>query len=142
MNHMTFERIKGMQNISTDCISRLRYIGLHNTIDTEEGGERIWTFMFKELSLISMGQKEPSIHEIQHILKKLNQEEIKRLQQEDPQYAKVIKTRKQKMKLSVQISVVDFQRVLYKKIWDYGKEFTALICTQTTLKICAARKSY
>ena len=66
-------------------------MGLCDTFDPEEWGKEFVHFMFKELP-ISVEQKGSRItaNQTQDVLIKLNQEEIKILQQEDPQCSKVI----------------------------------------------------
>ena len=76
-------------------------------------------------------QHDTMIYEVQHVPLKFDQIEIRKLQEKDPYYAKLIKDMKLKNKRRKGDYSLDSHRILYKKIKDHGKEFIVLIIPET-----------
>ena len=69
----------------------------------------------------------------------MDQEEIKKLQEADPQYSELIKTMKRRNKTVNGDFSLDPQRVLYKGVQYHGKEFMALIVSKGLQNMCYLR---
>ena len=82
-------------------------------------------FMFEEMPYISMEQNGSRVtgNQIKQVPIKLDHEEIKRFQQENPQHSEVIKKMKAKSKTVSEDFSLDPQGILHKKR-DHAKEFT------------------
>ena len=107
ISHLTCEHTKGTANIVADHIFRLRSMGLYMR-NPEERGKFFGHFTFDEVNLSITTEQEGSVvsvNQIQHVPIELDHDEIKRLQQEDLQLSKIVRTCKETMKQSVEISV-------------------------------------
>ena len=106
MSHVIFEHIKGKDNSLADIISCLRSIHLYDSLDPEVDWNKLEHNSFKELPPINaehptqLEQNETLIHEIQHVSKKFNQEEIRTLQERDPHYVELIEYMKMRNEVS------------------------------------------
>ena len=85
-------------------------------------------------TLPQLEQNYITIQKIQYVPLKFNIEEIRKLQEADPQYAKLIENMKPKNKMSKQDYSLDLHGALYKKIKDHGKEFILMIVPKTIQK--------
>ena len=89
MIHVTFKHIKDKENMLTDCICMILYY------QKGKGNRLEMTFLknypFLKSFPLRQEQNKTKTHEIQHA-----QEEIKKLQQADPQYSELTENMKKK----------------------------------------------
>ena len=165
ISHVTFEYIKGIDNMLVDNILHLRSIHRSIWFLKPEGGGRVWTWYLWEIAphkqkpallrkkrvwkIAPIHAETPTqveandtmIHEIQHVPLISDQEEIRKLQETDPHYTKLIENMKLKNKRSKGDYSLDPHEALYKKIKDHEKEFRALILPKT-IQIYVLYKSH
>ena len=103
----------------------------YDSLDLKGEGKTFGYVIFEELPQIhadlpTQAKIEIKIHEIRHGPLKLDQEEIKKLQQADRQYSELTKNMKTKNETIRGDFSLDSQGVLYKEVQDHGKGFKAL----------------